>query len=154
MKILFFDDEKCFVRENLKRSLGKAELIPDSVYQDGISTTALNTGWVFPWGDGFRLLYVGRCEDELCHLFCAESRDGIHFTPEDVTAVFEKPDAVAKNDLMNLKPGQEIADILEDPQADASQRYKMLFTDLHTEEMYVYDRLLVSSDLLHWRSAM
>ena len=39
MKIFFFDDEKLFGCDNVRRVYGQPELIPDSIYSDGVIST-------------------------------------------------------------------------------------------------------------------
>ena len=72
--------------------MGKPELILDSVYNDGVSATALPSVFVFKIGDKYRMVYYGLDKDNVGHVFVAESSDGIHFTSEDVTDLIDVED--------------------------------------------------------------
>lgn len=149
MKHLFFDDEKLFLRENVKRCQGKAELIPDSVYHDEVCETIFCAGWAFAFEDKYRCIYFGMCADGLSRMFCAESRDGIHFTPEDVSDQVKIEHPIAPHQVMEI-PGQEIADIYEDKTACPAQRYKMLISHYVEAQKKVEDPVYYSADLIHW----
>lgn len=148
---LFFDDQKLFVRKNLERRYGVPELIADSVYHDGHSSTDWRTGYVFKTADGkYRMIYQGKdIADKKQHCFIAVSDDGIHFEPEDVTDCVDVPERVASNELLCLTNG-EIADIIEDPYNTPKERYKMLLCHVEGETMTVHGNLMTSPDLLHW----
>lgn len=146
MKQLFFDDDKLFVRENIKRTLGKPELIMDSIYHDEILETHLSTGNIFKTEDGYRLLYQGRYKDRM-YLFAAFSKDAVHFEPEDLTGKLEIEDRMAKNQIMKFKFGQEVAAIIK---LNDENKYVMLMTDFDEEKNFVYDIIYTSEDLLHW----
>ncbi len=150
LKQLFFDDEKLFLRDNVRRCCGKAELITDSIYHDECCETIFSAGWVFKLDKKYRCIYFGMCADGIKRVFCAESYDGIHFKPEDISGSVQNGHPFAKHHIFDL-PTQEIADIYEDRMADASQRYKMLIADCDMSAMCVYDAIFTSPDLLHWQ---
>ncbi len=149
LKHLFFDDEKLFIRENVRRCIGDAELIADSVYHDKCCETIFSTGWVFRIKEKYRCIYFGMCADGKKRAFCAESIDGIHFTPEDVRDFTHAEHPVAAHHILDL-PTQEIADIYEDKTAIPSQRYKMLIADCDMSSLRVRDTVFTSSDLIRW----
>jgi hypothetical protein len=60
-KYLFFDDQKLFDRDNLERTMGKPSLV--GVFNDGVSTTAYASPWVFKTEDGrYRMIYQGEID--------------------------------------------------------------------------------------------
>lgn len=148
MKQLFFDDEFLFARENVRRAYGKPE--PVAVYRDGVCETVFCTGSVFCIDGKYRLIYFGICRDGKKRVFCAESRDGVHFAPENVRETAGLADAIADHQIMTLSDGQEVAEVYEDPVAPPAERYKMLIADLHYEEFLVDDVVLTSPDLIRW----
>lgn len=148
-KQLFFDDEKLFLRENVRRCLGKAELIPDSVYHDGVCETIFCSGWAFKIGEKYRCVYFGMCADGVARVFCAESKDGIRFTPEDVSGCTQIEHPIAAHQILEI-PGEEIADIYEDKTACPEQRYKMLVSHYNDARKMVEDPVYYSDDLIHW----
>ena len=81
-KLLFFDDNNLFVSENVTRKYGNPQRI--STYFDGVCSTDWGAGWTFRMEDGsYRMLYFGESDAFAGKkLFCATSRDGVHFEPE------------------------------------------------------------------------
>lgn len=146
---LFFDDSRLFIRNNVCREAGKAELIPDSVFTDGISAPSLCMGDVFKTEDGYRMVYGGSLPDRSFRIFMAKSPDGIHFSPCPVDS--DKENRVAENEIFALGFGEEVGCIFEDERAtDKNERYKMLYTEYSDPDLFVYDTLYVSPDLVHW----
>ena len=149
-KYLFFDDQKLFNREKLERAYGTPELIADSIFHDGISSTSLRTPFVFKCDDGrYRMIYQGKIKEGTDHCFIAVSDDGIHFVPEDVTDRSELADRVASHELFKI-PSGEIAEVIEDNYNDASERYKMLLCEVDGENFAIHGVLLTSPDLIRW----
>lgn len=148
---LFFDDQKLFRRNNLTRNIVSPQLIADSVFCDGISSTDLRTPFIFKTDDGkYRMIYQGRLPDGKDSAFLAISDDGIRFTPEDVTDRITIEDRVADHEIFKIPCG-EIAEIIEDPYNDPAERYKMLYCDNSDgENLVVHGYVYTSADLIHW----
>ena len=149
-KYLFFDDQKLLRRTNMVRNIVKPELVEQSIYSDGISSTDLRTPFVFKTDDGkYRMIYQGRIsEKDYC--FIAVSEDGIRFEPEDVSDKTELENRVAKHELFPIASG-EIAEVIEDLYNDPQERYKMLYCDVDGENLVVHGYVYTSSDLIHWK---
>ena len=118
-KYLFFDDQKLHMQNGFYRCYGQPQLISDSVYSDGHSSTDWRTAFVFQTEDEkYRMLYQGREVDGSDHCFIAVSEDGIHFEPEDLSEVLPMENRVAVNEVFSLRG--EIAEIVEDNVNDSS----------------------------------
>lgn len=88
--------------------------------------------------------------DKQHYLFSAISDDGIHFVPEDVSALVDLPERVLPHQVKKLFGG-EIGWMFEDPYADPSERYKFLYARYDLEEgCTIHDEVYVSPDLLNW----
>ena len=151
-KQLFFDDSKLFGRDNLVRKYGKPKLI--STFSDGVISADFGTGWIFGTKDGkYRMLYYGHSKKfSGKKLFAAKSDDGINFFPEKLYDISENPDKAYPNEVMNIKPGWEIADIFEDKYCkNKDERYKLLVSDHLFEEIRICDRIFTSGDMLNWK---
>lgn len=151
MKHLFFDDEKLFGRENVRRVYGTPQL--EAVYTDGAVSTDYFSPWVFPCADGLtRMIYYGThitSGKKACLI--AVSKDGIHFTPEDTTDRVILKDRIAPHELFKLgASGNEIADIYEDSRAEPAQRYKMLVCAMDAPKLEMKNLLYTSPDLYNW----
>ena len=142
-KQLFFDDSLLFGRDNVKRVLGKPEVVGE--YNDGISSTDFCTGSVFKLDDGrYRMLYFGHStEFEGKKLFSAISDDGVNFAPEKLDLGKDYP-----HEIMQLPNGGEVAFIFEDSHSEG--RYKLLMAEFDGARFSVNDVIYVSEDLLHW----
>ncbi len=146
-KQLFFDDSRLSGRDNTTRICGHPELIAE--YTDGVCSTDFCTGQVFRLDNElYRMLYFGHSADfRGKKLFAAVSADGIHFAPEQL------PDASGRDyphEVLTLPRNAEIACIYEDPTGDTATRYKMLMAEPNWNDLYVYDNIYTSPDLLHW----
>lgn len=149
-KYLFFDDDRLFRRQNVKRAYGIPQLQTDAIYTDGSATTPWPGPWVFKLDDGsYRMLYQGLQEGSDKLLYCARSEDGIHFQPEDVSALVDNQQ-VAPHAIMVLPGADEVGRIVEDNINDPKERYKMLYTYVDWEHSIICHRLLVSSNLIQW----
>lgn len=147
MTSLFFDDHRLFGRDGLVRRYGVPRLLVS--YTDGVSSTDLCGSWCFRLDDGrYRLLYMGRTEDKINHLFSAIGTDGVHFTPEPLAL----PQASYPHEIpLPFAPGCEVAAIYEDPiSPEPDSRYRLLFTKYSASELYVHDVIYRSPDLIHW----
>ena len=145
-KLLFFDDNNLFVRENVTRKYGHPQRI--STYFDGVCSTDWGSGWTFCMEDGsYRMLYFGESDAFAGKkLFCAVSRDGVNFEPE---ALF--PDKTYAHEIMTLEGGSEVASIYEDTHAsDPDARYKMLMSEYDGRGLSLTDALYTSPDLVRW----
>jgi len=147
---LFFDDQKLYRRENLKRIYGMPEIIDTSVYNDGFSSTDFRTPYVFKCDDGkYRMVYEGNLingEGHLCLI--AKSEDGIHFKPESTCNILNIENRKSDNELFKIYG--EIAEMIEDLHCAPEERYKLLmfeFGNSHTLRGVV----LVSPDLFNWK---
>lgn len=150
-KHLFFDDNKLFVRENVKRKYGDAELV--SIYRDPIGSTDFCTGNIFKLDNGkFRLMYFAHSESYSGkRFFSAISDDGVNFSPEDLTGMRNDDGLVASHEVMLMPPHSEIACIYEDKHCDnPAERYKMLLSECVPDEICVIDHLYTSPDLISW----
>ena len=146
---LFFDDQRLFGRGGLVRDYTAPE--PVATYEDPAFSIDYGFGHAFRLSDGrVRLLYHGQKPDGTEANFAAISDDGLHFAPEDTTGVLQLKDRIAPHEFLPAVPGEEIANIFDDPYAPASQRYKMLHTLLHHDRLFVEGRVFTSPDLLHW----
>ena len=144
---------------DLERKYVKPEILTESIFSDGITSSIIRTGFVFKTDDGlYRMLYQGsthQSKEDVENMlasdrdgcFIAVSRDGIHFEPEDVSDKIDLEDRIANNQILNIN--LEIAEIIEDKYADPSERYKMMLIEIERSNIYVRGDLLVSSDLLH-----
>ena len=147
-KNLFFDDNRLFGIDNLRRDYGKPEFLAE--YDDGVCSADFFTGFIFKLDDGrYRLLYMGHGEGfKGMKLFSAESNDGINFLPEKLFADKEYP-----HEIMNIPRGDEIAFVYEDKYTkNPDERYKLLLSEHnnHRESLSIDDELYVSGDLINW----
>lgn len=134
MKTYFFDDQRLFGRTNVTRKYENPGLVAS--YYDGRLSTDLRGSFVFRKDGKYILLYQGTETATKKFIFAmAESRDGIHFS--------------YVKDIMDVT-GCEIADITEDKNAEADERYKMLLTRLDIKKLYVEGTVLASGDLVSW----
>lgn len=150
-KQLFFDDNKLFGRDNLTRKYGEVTSVAE--YNDGVCSTDFCTSWVFRINDGkYRMLYFGHSKNfEGKILFCAESADGINFTPEKLWENPEKDDKLYSHEIMRISAGSEVAFIYEDTHSPDNKKYKLLLARGVHEELWVYDEIYTSSDLINWQ---
>lgn len=141
-KHLFFDDRYLFERENVKRCYGTPGLVKDAVFTDTESSTCWSGPWVFRLDDGtYRMIYSGRdIATERMAVYSAKSCDGIHFEKENVSG---------NSNLIMLIKG-EIANVYEDKTCKASERYKMLYTEINPATFTVDGFVYVSGDLINW----
>ncbi len=162
-KILFFDDDLLYERENVMRGLGTPEFVRDAVFSDGKTVTPLATPWVFRLPDGrYRMVYQGLERGNLSNrrLYGAVSADGMHFTPEDYSGFLDIPDRFAANEIFRVGggDGEEVGTIFEDFCATSPEsRFRMILTlcvgNGPTPETSHYCKSVfyVSPDLIHWR---
>ncbi|MBE6571445.1 MAG: hypothetical protein E7656_04305 [Ruminococcaceae bacterium] len=145
-KQLFFDDSRLFGRENVVRKYGKPQL--SAIYNDGICSTDFCTGYVFRLDDGkYRMLYFGHSKEFYGKkIFCAQSSDGINFTPEKLCLPGKKYD----HEIMDMKSGTEVGTIVENKNGKADERYVMLMADAN-HDLYVMDTIFTSPDLINWK---
>ena len=154
-KHLFFDDKYLLVKKNVKRSYGTPKLCEDAIYCDDNVNTSYASPWVFKLDNGkYRMLYYGpNIKVEYASgVFSAISDDGIHFEPEDVTAVRTATNVHTKNQVF-VTSGYvgEAACIFEDHITDnKAERYKMLVAHYHDDPPYVDGWIYTSPDLINW----
>jgi hypothetical protein len=101
-KYLFFDDQKLFDRDNVERQMGKPSLV--GLYNDGVSTTAYASPWVFKTEDGrYRMIYQGEIDLDDFNFETDEdkkgTKNGIFFKEEKS---LDKEDNVFKNNKKYL----------------------------------------------------
>ncbi len=150
-KYLFFDDDRLNRRLHTKREYGVPQLQTDAIYTDGSATTPWPGPWVMELDDGtYRMLYQGLSagQKDKC-LYCARSADGIHFEPEDVSALVKEKQS-APYVIMTLPGADEVGRIVEDKINDPKERYKMLYTSVDWDNSRIQNRLFVSPDLMNW----
>ena len=158
-KNLFFDDQRLFMRENLRREMGHPE--PIAAYQDPDYDTPLMSGQVFKCDDGkFRMVYMVLVDGKVDYqgnvvgadangpkvrrnvaIALAESDDGVRFRPA-------KPHLVS-DPSWDLG---ELACVVEDKKAPPAERYKALgCTKFLDDEFRHANYIMVSPDLVHWK---
>lgn len=156
-KQLFFDDQRLYARENTRRVYGDLEHV--GKYRDQLLNISYCWAYAIKAEDGkTHLIFQGFPRgqvDEWMHYGAAISDDGIHFETRNTAAESgiqnpEFPYQLFPTD----KKGSEIAAVIKDPFAPASERYKMLFTDnsRRDKELYVIDSVLTSPDLITWKN--
>lgn len=154
-KHLFFDDKYLLVKENVKRSYGTPSLCEDAIYCDENVNSSYASPWVFKLDNGkYRMLYYGPLLNvgSASGVFAAISEDGIHFEPEDVTAVRTATNVHTKNQVF-VTSGYvgEAACFFEDKHTDKKdERYKMLVAHYYNDPPYVEGWLYTSPDLINW----
>lgn len=152
---LFFDDQRLYVRQGLRREYGEPELVGS--FTDPKLTPAYGWCHALRAPDGnVHLLYNGIALDGTMpvHAFgAAISSDGVHFQPRNTAreSGFAHP-LVPNQILPPSTKNSEIAVVLEDSNAPAEERYKMLFTDMTNREktLRIEDSVYVSKDLIQW----
>lgn len=150
-KYLFFDDDRLLKRQNVKRKYGTPQLQTDAIYTDGVTTTPWPGPWVFKLDDGsYRMLYQGLGEGSEKELYCARSKDGVHFQPENVSAL-TKNKLDLSHAIMVIPNFDEVGYIVEDKINNPNERYKMLYVVVDLENYTIRNRLLVSPDLIVWK---
>ena len=149
-KYLFFDDQKLYRRENLKRCYGKPEIIESSIYHDGISSTDVRSPYVFKCDNGkFRMIYEGWLDGGKTHLcLTAVSEDGIHFTPDSTCGILDVENRRMDNQIFQING--ELAQIIEDLHNSPEERYKLLMFEFGSN-YNLHGVILTSSDLIHWK---
>ena len=139
---LFFDDYRLFGREGTHRVYGTPVLL--SEYFDPLFSTDYFSPWVFMRGDSFIMLYMGtRRSDGKCALLAASSRDGVRFEP------LYGPDG--RNVVMPLMDAWEPITVIEDVNARAEEKYKLILTKVDRERMCAFAEVYASPDLLSWK---
>lgn len=165
-KHLFFDDQRLYARENVRRELGRPEAI--AKFQDPDYDHALCLSEVFKCADGkYRMLYQpyvmrktlsrgnavgGNPETVPTHrraaLGLAVSEDGISFRPDTPHIVSDDWGEIGSSDEGDFA---EVAAVVEDPKAPANERYKLFGV---TNEMEFRDGrgnfVMASGDLKNW----
>ena len=154
-KHLFFDDQRLYVRENLRRVHGQPAMV--GCYQNHDVHVFYGWSWAVMDAEGrTHLFYQGQrdfnVQDNISYL-AAISDNGIDFQPRCTAAEAgihgDFPHAVLPT---SQGVASEIGAILADPVAPQEERYKMLFTDNSPlKSGYIEDYVLASRDLIHWR---
>ena len=159
-KHLFFDDQRLYVRQGLRREYGVPEAVGSFV--DPRYATPYCWCWALRGIDGkVHLLYTGHVQDENGKVFncfgAAISDDGIAFQLRNTAAESGIDNPVTPNQFLAPSAGQgvfnsEIALILEDRQAPPSERYKLLYADMApwVPTRHVVDSIYTSPDLVKW----
>lgn len=150
-KQLFFDDNRLFSRDNAERKYGKPERVAE--YVDSVCSMDFCTGWVFLTDSGkYRMLYFAHSNEFTGKkLFCATSDDGINFVPEKL---WDNPKENGKDyphEIFSIPAGSEVAFVFEDKFCDKSEKYRLLMTRCVHDELWVYDEIYTSSDLINWK---
>lgn len=145
--ILFFDDLALDRRDNVLRKVGRAKLIPESVYRDSYVNTHFGYPAVFRNLDGeWRMLYQGRNQGEPNPKLLAESDDGLRWKPYDTSRAIDLPDRRFPHQLFPLEQfGQWHCYV--DPLGKPEERIKALVGDNTAQNEPC---LLLSADGLHW----
>lgn len=150
---LFFDDTRLFRRNGFCREYTVPE--EAAVFVDGTMNTCLPSGFVLTQPDGtFRMIYAGtELENGKHHFLTAVSSDGIHFEKDNTAAAAAgiKEPAAPNQIIEDLPKSSEIVTVFEDPMAEPEARYKMLTAIFCSKELRLYNRLMISSDTLHWK---
>ena len=157
-KHLYFDDQRLFVRENLRRVYGHPKMV--GYYHDSHASGFFGWSWAVKDESGLtHLFYQGyenlQNRERLCYL-AAISDDGIDFRPRLTAAEAGIKDDFANAVLPTSRVHSEIGSIIVDHLAQPEERYKMLFTD-NTNlwdgacNWTIEDYVMSSPDLIHWR---
>ena len=149
VKQLFFDDNKLFSKDNLTRKYGEVTCVAE--YNDGVCSTDFCTSWVFRLDDGkYRMLYFGHSDNfDGKKLFCAESSDGLNFKPEKLWE--NSCEKQYSHEIMSIPNGCEVAFIYEDRHCSENEKYKLLMSRCIHDELWVYDEIYTSCDLVSWQ---
>ena len=151
-KHLFFDDQRLYVRKGFRREYGRPEVV--GTYIDPNLSSPYGWCYAMRGPDGrVHLLYNGiLAADHPVHGYgIAESGDGVHFTPQKTGLEFAGNKWPLTNQI--LPPSEktsEIASLLEDRDAPASERYKMLYANIQNR-FFINDEVYSSPDLVHWK---
>lgn len=149
-KMFFFDDKYLLARDNLSRSYVRPKLIKSTIYVDEDFATPYCSPFVLKKDDTYYMIYMGVARDGKKTGLVATSKDAAHFKKLDTTKIFNLEDRIAPHQIIDLPEEAEIAAIYEDNYATDNVRYKMLIT-LKWDNFYIPGRIMVSSDLLHWK---
>ena len=160
-KNLFFDDQRIFLRENLKRVMGHPE--PIAAYQDPVYDTPLCSGWTFRCDDGkYRMAYMVLKDTHVDQSGNVVGADAPKAKLKRVAALA----LAVSDDAVNWKPNAphvvsddtwdlgEIACVVEDTRRErsADERYLALCcTKFIDSEFRHANYLMASPDLVHWR---
>lgn len=150
--ILFFDDQRLNLRDNVQRKIGRPALISESVYQD----PRAHVGWGYPGvfrdeaSGKWRMTYLAWARGRKRTAALAESDDGLHGSPRDTTREIDLPDRILPNQVLPLDRFGEWPASFVDGRAPAAQRLKGLVV-YHTSKNHCRTRLWVSPDGIHWK---
>ena len=152
-KHLFFDDQRLYVRQGLRREYGTPQVV--GTYVD--TNLSSPYGWAFAQRgpDGkVHLLYNGilKTDDgKPVHGYgIAASDDGVHFAPQETDIAYDNNKWPLPNQILPpCEMTSEIASLLEDPGAPLNERYKMLYCNI-LNRLYISDDVYASPDLVHW----
>ena len=159
-KHLFFDDQRLYIRQGLVREYGKPE----------VAGTFIDPNLTSPYGwchaavglDGkVHLLYNGiakNTDGAIVHGFgAAISDDGVSFELRNTAeeSGFDHP-LVPNQILPPSKNFSEIAAMVEDKAAPSSERYKILFANIISQEndVHIEDEIYVSPDMIRWHKLL
>ena len=130
--MLFLDDEPLNARDNVRRRLGRPQLIPESVYHESAGNCAWGYPGVFrdPASGVWRMVY----QAGLTHpdrgggiALLLESEDGVHWQPRDTTR--EAPDLEGRRIAHQILPEArmvEYSSMFIDERGPAAERLKLL----------------------------
>lgn len=150
--LLFFDDQRLSLRDNVERHLGKPELMPESIYRDPHTVTAWGYPSVFydePSGK-WRMLYLGWVGVGKRFPLLAESDDGLHWSLRDTTKEIQLPDRAFPHQILPLTEFSEWPASYIDERAPAEERIKGLVV-FHPTKHHIATRLWVSPDGIKWK---
>lgn len=150
--LLFFDDQRLFVREGLTRAYGKPTLLAASLFAD--PGTSPGNAFVSAWkADDGRTHLFYQANVDGGHVFLAAiSEDGIHFTPRNTAKEAGIENPLLPNQLLPRMDG-ELGAVLCDPSAPADRRLKALVCLYQHESLDLRDVLYESGDGIHWTLA-
>jgi len=149
--ILFFDDQRLNLWDNVIRKIGKPDLIRESVYQDPNANTAWGYPAVFHDEEShkWRMIYQGHLPTRRAVPLLAESDDGLRWEPRDTTNEIDLPDRLVPNQLLPLERFGEWPACYVDDRAEPAKRIKGLVV-YHPSQFQVSTALWTSPDGLHW----
>ena len=147
--ILFFDDQRLNLRDNVVRKIGRPAIIPESVYRD----PRAHAGWGYPGvfhdslSGKWRMTCLAWAKKRTAAL--AESDDGLHWVPRDTTREISLHDRILPNQVLPLEHFGEWPACFVDERAEPAERIKGLVV-YHTSKNHLLTRLWVSPDGIQW----
>ena len=157
--ILFFDDQRLSLWDNVTRKIGRPNLIRESVYQDPNANAAWGYPAVFHDQESgkWRMIYegylpmpgqIGTLDYPVALL--AESDDGLRWEPRDTTSELDLPERLVPNQLLPVKQFDAWPACYVDVRAEPAKRIKGLVGVIDRSQHRISTSLWTSPDGLHW----